>query len=87
MRPFTDAQFRELQTLRLALFLACRATNVTRRGLNAGHDIYTADNFELVRQPFTLDSEYVGESTGVIVSRHLMGYKIDEEVLSNVVDR
>jgi hypothetical protein len=54
LHPLTDSEFRQVQALRLALFLALLARNVTRRGPNAGHQVFTSDNLEIVRQPFTL---------------------------------
>jgi hypothetical protein len=38
--------------------------------------MYTAENFDIVRQWFTIDSDSFAESAGVILQRHLMGYKI-----------
>src|SRR5438876_875262 len=76
LRPLTDGEFRQVQTLRYALFLCCLAHNVGQHGPNAGHDVYTAENFDIIRQRFALESNSIAESAGVILRRQLMGYKI-----------
>jgi len=76
LRPMTHQEFRDAQTLRYALFLCCLAQNVGQHGPNAGHDTYTSENFDVIRQRFTLESDTIAESAGVILQRNLLGYKI-----------
>lgn len=67
-----------IDDLRYTLFLSCLANNVTLRGPNAGHSSYTAENFSLVFQHFGLESKYITEVTGVLVSVNRMGLRIGE---------
>jgi hypothetical protein len=38
----------------------------------------TAENFDVIRQNFVLDSDYISEQTGTLIQMHLMGYRINE---------
>jgi hypothetical protein len=75
-RPFTRQEFREASTLRFVLFLCCLSDNLSQHGPNTGHAMYTAENFDMILQRFVLESDGITESSGVILQRHLMGYKI-----------
>jgi len=85
-RPLTTRDWAELHRLQRVLFLCCLAHNVRLHGPNAGHSIFTAENFDIVRQTFTLDNEYISEQIGTIVSMTLMGYKLDETVFATPAD-
>ena len=78
-RVFNRSEHQAASELRSCLFLGCLSSNV-RLGIgpNVGHSLYTSENFTIVYQNFTIDSEYTAEETGVIVRLTIGGYKIDE---------
>jgi hypothetical protein len=76
-RPFIDREFQEVQELRHVLFLCCLSSNA-RLGHNGTHMMVTAENFDVIRQNFVLDSDYMSEQTGTLIQMHLMGYRIRE---------
>ncbi len=78
LAPLIPEWATEIQELRQALFLAGLSNNVGLQGENAGHWMYTAENFSFVAQGFSLDSPYFGETTGAIVSFNMLGYRIGE---------
>ncbi|MEO6067154.1 MAG: hypothetical protein ABIQ41_04115 [Gemmatimonadales bacterium] len=79
-RHLTPVENRGILALQRALFLCCLSRNARLRGPNAGHAVVTAENFDIIRQTFTLTSEYVSEQVGVIVNMNQMGYKIANSV-------
>jgi hypothetical protein len=72
------AEFEQVQEARYLLFLCCLAKNCTQYGPNAGHAMFTSENFEVVYQSFLLDSDFVSERAGVLVTIQILGYKIGE---------
>lgn len=76
--PPTPAIQRRLDEFRSGLFLSCLSGNVELAGPNAGFGLYTAENFDIVRQNFTLESKGVAESAGVIVNITVSGYRLDK---------
>jgi hypothetical protein len=76
-RRLGEKEFQEVQELRYILFLCCLASN-TRLGHNGAHMMVTAENFDVIRQNFVLDSDYLAEQTGVLISMTVMGYRIRE---------
>jgi hypothetical protein len=77
-RQLSYAEFEQVQEARYLLFLCCLAKNSTQYGPNAGHAMFTAENFEVVYQGFVLDSDFVSERAGVLVTMQILGYKIGE---------
>jgi len=77
LRPLKPSEAKEIENLRFVLFLCCLADNVRWQGPNSGHNAYTSDNFDVIRQTFNLGSESLADKVGVIVRRTLMGYRID----------
>lgn len=76
-RQLTDREFREVQELRSILFLCCLAQN-NRLTRNGGYMMYTAENFDVVRQNFVLESDRLSESAGVLVNITMLGYTIGQ---------
>lgn len=72
------ARLDDLQELRAALFLACLSSDATKHGPNAGNSIRTAENFSFVTQGFVLGSPYMSETSGVLVTKTSLGYKLGE---------
>jgi hypothetical protein len=77
-RPFSPRELRRVGDFRIMLFLATLSENAkSRAGANAGHSIYTSENFDLLIQGFALGSRGVSERTGVIVDMMIGGYSMD----------
>jgi hypothetical protein len=74
----TNEKVRQATELRFALFLCALSHNSRLSGANAGHFSYTSENFDLVRQTFTLSADSFAETIGAIVRFRIMGYKISE---------
>lgn len=77
-QPLNDHEFGQVQEARQLLFLCCLAQNCLQHGPNAGHLLFTSENFDLIRQNFALDTEHVAETTGVIVQMWIGGYSISQ---------
>ncbi len=77
-RELSYAEFEQVQEARYLLFLCCLAKNCTQYGPNAGHAMFTSENFEVVYQSFLLDHDFVSERAGVLVTMQILGYKIGE---------
>jgi len=76
--PPTPVVQRRVDEFRSGLFLSCLSGNVELTGPNAGIRVYTAENFDIVSQNFTLGSKGVAESAGVIVNITVAGYRLDK---------
>lgn len=76
-RQLSEKEFEDVQELRHILFLCCLASN-TRLGPNGAHMMVTAENFDVIRQNFVLDSDSLAEQTGVLIAMTVMGYRIRE---------
>jgi len=78
-RPFTRAQISRIKEMQLRLFLGGLGNNAGLKvNVNAGHRIYTTENFTFVTQNFDLTSPYVSETTGLIVQTRIGGLTIDK---------
>jgi hypothetical protein len=74
--PLSGKEARDVEHLRNALFLACLSHNVRSTGPNAGHEIYTTENFRLITHNFVLDSKYFSGSEGSLVQFTELGYEL-----------
>lgn len=76
LHPLTPSERDSVEMLRDLLFLCCLAEHLSMRGDNAGHYISTSENFDIITQGFTLETDRISELAGTIVQRNLMGYRI-----------
>lgn len=78
-RPFTRAQIGRIKEVQLRLFLGGLSNNAgLKANANAGHWIYTTENFTFATQNFDLTSPYVSETSGVIVETRIGGLTIEK---------
>ncbi|MEX2109830.1 MAG: hypothetical protein WD802_04445 [Gemmatimonadaceae bacterium] len=77
-RPLTQREADDVQELRSALFLCSLAKNTRISSLNGGFMVFTAENFDVVRQNFVLGDDNFAESSGVLVRMTKIGRKIGE---------
>lgn len=78
-RPLTASEKSRVGDLRAKLFLAALSHNAKlKSGVNAGHSLYTTENFDIVYQNFKVGSKSVSEETGFLVRVQTMGYTIAE---------
>jgi hypothetical protein len=75
-REFNAAEQQFIRDFRSLLFLSCLAQNNRMAGPNAGHFLYTSENFDIVEQKFDLVRDYIAETSGRIVRVTNLGYKI-----------
>ncbi len=78
-QPFTQKEIELIQEARATLFLSFVSNNNTGiSNVNSGHRMATSENFDVIYQNFTLDSDHVAETSGEIVRFSKAGYTLDK---------
>lgn len=78
-QPLAPNQSELVQQARATIFLAFVSENNTRiPNANSGHSMATSENFDVIYQNFTLDNDYVAETSGEIVRFSKGGYTLDK---------
>ena len=78
-QPFSPKESELVQQARATLFLSFVSENNTRiPNANSGHSMATSENFDVIYQNFTLDQDYVAETTGEIIRFSKGGYTLDK---------
>lgn len=78
-QPLSLEQSELIQQARATLFLSFVSENNTRiPNANSGHSMATSENFDVIYQNFTLDQDYVAETSGEIIRFSKGGYTLDK---------
>lgn len=78
-QPLSSNESELILQARATLFLAFVSENNTRvPNANSGHSMATSENFDVIYQNFTLDQDYVAETTGEIIRFNKGGYTLDK---------
>lgn len=77
-RPYSPAETKTVDEVRLLLFLTFLAQHNVMLGPNAGFTMATSENFSQVYQNFELANDNISESAGYIVNTTVAGYKVHE---------
>lgn len=78
-RSYTEEDLEKVHTIRTILFLASLSENNTIvGGKNSGHNMITAENFDMVFLNSTLDSNVFSDNTGGIINLLSGGYELNE---------
>jgi hypothetical protein len=73
-----DKQIKEIDELRKVLFLVAVAKSNIHSFRHAGHMMVTSENFNVIYQNFSIDSEYTAYQTGKIITTMSGGHKVGE---------
>ena len=80
-RTISDSEMALVKEVRYLLFLSFLSKNNTViNNCNSGHQMFTSDNFDVIYQNFTLESDGVAERVGEIISYKKGGYELDKMV-------
>lgn len=77
-REFTEAEEQLLRDFRSILFLSCLAQNNRMAGPNAGHFVFTSENFDIREQKFDLARDFMAVTSGTLVRTTHLGLTIAE---------
>lgn len=78
-QPLSPTESELIQQARATLFLSFVSENNTRiPNANSGHSMATSENFDVIYQNFTLDQDYVAETSGEIIRFSKGGYTLDK---------
>lgn len=74
--PLDEPGQRAVEEFRAMLFLCSLSSGVHRVGPNAGHSLFTTENFSVVYQNFQVGKNSLSESSGTILTLTSIGYRI-----------
>ncbi len=78
-QPLSQQEHELIQQARATIFLAFVSENNTRiPNANSGHSMATSENFDVIFQNFTLEDDYVAETSGEIIRFSKGGYTLDK---------